>query len=57
MREVIQTLERNAKDVRYGTVGVELHIHDGRVVKAVFNTAKVTVERTDAKSAKEVGRG
>lgn len=45
MREIIRTLERNAGEVRYGTVGVEIHIHDGRIVKAVFNTAKTTVQR------------
>jgi hypothetical protein len=45
MRNIIQTLERNVKEVRYGTVGVEIHIHDGRIVKAVFNTANVTVQR------------
>jgi hypothetical protein len=40
MNEVVQELELNAKKVRFGTVSVELHIHDGRVVKTVYSTTK-----------------
>jgi hypothetical protein len=45
MREIAETLERNAQEVRYGSVAVELRIHDGRVVKAVYKTAKTNIER------------
>ena len=44
MQEVIQMLERNVKDVQYGSVSVELRIHEGRVVKAIYKTAKTTVK-------------
>jgi hypothetical protein len=45
MREITEALERNAQEVRYGSVGVELRIHDGRVVKAIYKTAKTNIER------------
>ena len=45
MQEVINTLERNAKEVRYGTVSVEVSIHDGRIVKTVYRTATTQVKR------------
>jgi hypothetical protein len=38
-------LERNAQEVRYGSVGVELRIHDGRVVKAIYKTAKTNITK------------
>jgi len=44
MQEIINTLERNVKEVRYGTVSVELRIHDGKIVKTVYTTAQTKVE-------------
>jgi hypothetical protein len=49
MREITEKLERNAQEVRYGSVGVELRIHDGRVVKAIYKTAKTSIERRPRK--------
>jgi hypothetical protein len=56
MREIAETLERNAQEVRYGSVGVELRIHDGRVVKAIYKTAKTTIEHR-SRSKQEPGPG
>jgi len=44
MQEIIQTLERNIKEVRFGTVSVELRIHEGKIVKTVYTTAQTKVE-------------
>jgi len=44
MQEVIEMLERNLKEVRFGTVSVELRIHDGKIVKTVYTTAQTKVE-------------
>ena len=45
MQEVVKTLERNAREVRYGSVSVELRIHEGKVVKTIYRTEKTDVER------------
>jgi len=45
MQEIIRTLERNAKEVQYGSVSVELRIHEGRIVKTLYKTAKTSVTR------------
>ena len=47
MREIVETLERNVKEVRFGEVSVELRIHDGRIVKAVYKTTKTQIERKE----------
>jgi len=44
MQKIIETLERNMKEVRYGTVSVELRIHDGKIVKTVYTTAQTKLE-------------
>jgi hypothetical protein len=46
MQEIVEKLERNIKEVRFGTVGVELRIHDGKIVKTVYRTAQTKVEYT-----------
>lgn len=46
MQKIIETLERNAREVRFGTVSVELRIHDGKIVKTVYTTAQTKVEHT-----------
>jgi hypothetical protein len=43
MDEIVRELEQNAQKVRYGSVGVELHIHDGRIVKTVYSTTKTRI--------------
>ena len=48
MQEIAQTLERNAKEVQYGSVSVELRIHEGKVVKTIYKTAKTKVTRSQA---------
>jgi hypothetical protein len=48
MQEVAQTLERNAREVQYGSVSVELRIHEGKVVKTVYRTAKTTLAHGQA---------
>ena len=54
MLEIVKTLERNAKEVRYGSVSVEIHIHDGRVVKTVYVTSNAQMKRNkEATSEKE----
>jgi hypothetical protein len=45
MQGIVQTLERNAREVMYGSVSVELRIHEGKVVKTVYRTARTTVTR------------
>ena len=45
MREVVETLKRNAHEVQFGSVSVELRIHEGKVVKTVYRTEKTEVER------------
>jgi len=45
MQEIVNTLERNAQEVQYGSVSVELHIHDGKIVKTIYRTAKTAVRR------------
>lgn len=48
MQEIVQTLERNAREVQYGSVGVELRIHEGKVVKTIYRTAQTKVRRNQA---------
>jgi len=45
MQEVVATLERNAKEVIYGSVSVELRIHEGKIVKTVYTTSKTGVKK------------
>ena len=45
MQEVVKTLERNAREVQYGSVGVEMRIHEGRVVKTIYRTSVTDVKR------------
>ena len=45
MQEVAKTLERNAREVQFGSVSVELRIHGGKVVKTIYRTEKTDVER------------
>jgi len=45
MQEIVSTLERNAREVQYGSVSVELRIHEGQVVKTIYRTAKTKVTR------------
>jgi len=55
MREVIEKLERNARDVRYGSVSVELRIHEGKVVKTIYRTSKTDVTRNQPKEKEYTG--
>jgi len=48
MQEIVQTLERNAREVQYGSVSVELRIHEGKVVKTIYRTARTNVTRNQA---------
>ncbi|MDR2943448.1 MAG: DUF2292 domain-containing protein [Treponema sp.] len=51
MQEIVEKLERNLKEIRFGTVSVELRIHDGQIVKTVYTTAQTKVEKnTEAKN-------
>jgi len=45
MQEIVQTLERNIREVRYGSVSVELRVHGGKVVRAIYTTSTSMVER------------
>jgi len=47
MQDIAKTLERNAKEVQFGSVSVELRIHDGRVVKTLYKTTKATTTRSN----------
>ena len=47
MQEIAKILERNAKEVQFGYVSVELRIHDGRVVKTLYKTTKATVTHSN----------
>jgi len=56
MQEIVQTLERNAKEVKYGSVSVELRIHNGKIVKTVYMTSETSVmcnKEEDKKCAKD----
>jgi hypothetical protein len=44
MQEIVSTLERNAREVQYGSASVELRIHDGKVVKTIYRTERTKVE-------------
>ena len=58
MQEIARTLERNAKEVQFGSVSVELRIHEGRVVKTLYKTSKTTVTRNnESKIQKEDDNG
>jgi len=48
MQEIVSTLERNALEVQYGSVSVELRIHEGQVVKTIYKTSKTKVTRNQA---------
>jgi hypothetical protein len=55
MREVAETLERNAREVQYGSVSVELRIHEGKVVKTIYRTSKTAVTRNQTKEKEYTG--
>jgi len=58
MQEIVSTLERNAREVQYGSVSVELRIHEGQVVKTIYKTAKTKVTRhAQGKQTTEVPNG
>ena len=44
MREIVNTLERNAREVQYGSVSVELRIHEGQVVKEIYRTGSMNAK-------------
>jgi len=48
MQEITRKLERNAKEIQYGSVSVELRIHEGRIVKTLYKitNSEVTRNRT-----------
>jgi len=53
MQGIAQALERNARDVQFGSVSVELRIHEGKVVKEIYRTAKTKVKRSQAQKKHE----
>jgi len=57
MQEIVSTLERNAREVQYGSVSVELRIHEGQVVKTIYRTAKTKVTRHAQEKQTEVPDG
>jgi hypothetical protein len=57
MTEIAQQLERNAREVQYGSVSVELRIHEGKVVKTIYRTAKTKVTRSQEKHTEEESDG
>ena len=58
MQEITRTLERNAKEVQFGSVSVELRIHDGRIVKTLYKITNSKVTRNvTQKIMKEVNNG
>jgi len=58
MQEIVSTLERNAREVQYGSVGVTLRIHEGQVVKTIYTTSKTKVTRNQTqKNHKEEPNG
>jgi hypothetical protein len=56
MQEIAQQLERNAREVQYGSVSVELRIHEGKVVKEIYRTSRTKVKQ-DRECRKEVPNG
>jgi len=58
MDEIVRTLERNAREVQYGSVGVEFRIHDGKIVKTIYRTSNTNVTRNQAQEKQtEVANG
>jgi hypothetical protein len=55
MREVVETLKRNAHEVQYGSVSVELRIHEGKVVKTIYRTSKTDVTRNQPQEKEYTG--
>jgi len=59
MRKAIETaaaiLERNAGEVQYGSVSVELRIHEGKVVKTIYRTSHTDVTRYQTKEKEYTG--
>jgi hypothetical protein len=47
MQEITRKLERNAKEIQYGSVSVELRIHDGRIVKTLYKITNSEVTRSN----------
>ena len=45
MQKIVQELERNVHSVEYGSVSVELRIHEGQVVKTIYRTETTNVQR------------
>jgi len=58
MQEITRTLERNAKEVQFGSVSVELRIHEGRIVKTLYKITNSKVTRNvTSKIKKEDNNG
>jgi len=47
MQEITRKLERNAKEIQYGSVSVELRIHEGRIVKTLYKITNLEVTRSN----------
>jgi len=45
VRDITEKLERNAKDIRFGSVGVELKIHNGKIVSQTFTSSEMKLEK------------
>ena len=48
MQEIILTLERRVQEVQFGSVSVELKVHNGIVVKTIFTTAQTLITRNSS---------
>ena len=58
MQEITRKLERNAKEIQYGSVSVELRIHEGRIVKTLYKITNSKVTRNvTSKIKKEDNNG
>jgi hypothetical protein len=44
MQKIAMTLESNVKEIRYGSVSVKLHIHDGKIVKMIYKASRTSIE-------------
>jgi hypothetical protein len=46
---IVSRMAAMAKGIRYGSVGVELKIHDGRIAGKVYSVTETCLERASRK--------
>lgn len=52
MEGIVSRLIAGAKGIRYGSVGVEIKIHDGRIAAKVYSATETRLERANREEEK-----